>query len=168
MYEIAISFVSCFIVWLVWFLIAKEKHNHGHMIFSTQFCCFAFIVLAWGVLCGAVCLGAYALINYIKKSFPEFPKEEKENEHNPQQIQAPTKNERCEKAPSSDNEDPHLHRKEILDSIKKDTVEEKPKLTGNQTKKDSPLAVFFWVFMVLLFAFLGTLIVCLIIALSYH
>ena len=156
MYEIAISFVACFIVWLVWFLIAKEKHHHGHMIFSTQFCCFAFIVLAWGALCGAVCLGAYALINYIKKSFPKFPKEEKTNEHNPQQIQAPTKTESREIAPSSDNEDPHLHRKEILDSIKKDNASEE---TGNPAQTDSHLDIFLWIFLGLFLAFFAVLII---------
>ena len=87
MYEIAINFVSCFIVWLVWFLIAKSKNNHKQMLISTESCFACFIVLVWGALCGVACLGAYALINHLKKSFPEIPKEERENEHNHQKLE---------------------------------------------------------------------------------
>ena len=133
MYEIAISFVSCFILWIIWFLIAKSKNNRKQMIIATE-CCFAcFLVLAWGPLCGLSCYGASALINYLKKSDSELHKEEK-SKHTLQEAK--------------------LNHETTPTSLQ-DTVINK---TGNEQQPSLNVEIFLWIFLGLFLVFFAVLI----------
>lgn len=68
MYKIFTSLCACAIVWAIWFYSAKKKNNTKQMLSATQLCLFAFITYVWGILCGAVCIGAYYLIEHVKKT----------------------------------------------------------------------------------------------------
>lgn len=83
-------FVSLFasgIVWAIWFFIARKKGDKKQMIAATEFCCLAFIIMTWGVLCGAVCVGVHFAISYVKSELKH--KEEDEETNPPTDVPSP-------------------------------------------------------------------------------
>jgi predicted PurR-regulated permease PerM len=85
-YLLLTSLIACFIIWIIWFTIARKKANHGAMIAATYFCCFSLITLWWGALAGLFFLGMNALIDYIKK-LPISSIKEKKHTQEPQQLE---------------------------------------------------------------------------------
>lgn len=65
LYELLISFLSCFIIWIVWFVIAAIKHSKVHMVFSTETCIGLLLIRVLGPAIGLIISIVYFSVKLI-------------------------------------------------------------------------------------------------------
>lgn len=76
-YRILVSFLACFLTWVVWFVIASILHSKASKRLATEFCITAFLM---GVVGNWICLFCGAIIIPIEYGFYLDNKDEHQND----------------------------------------------------------------------------------------